>query len=200
MRLTIDEPSILVFDMEARPTAWIGGDYVGRTMTAYACSYLDSEFIESDVIAAGDYARWKDMVTILAENLEHADIVVGHYIRGFDLPLLNADLERIGAVSLPRLLALDTKIDRKQGNGLSESLENLLARYDLPEQKMSMKEPWWEEFNLWQTERTRTLVRERVESDVAGTKALYRAMIEADRLKEPKAWDPTSAKIPRYRG
>lgn len=191
--------AVLIFDIEARPTAWIGGDYVGRTMTAYAYKYLGSDRIESDAIHAGDYAHWKLMVLRLAAAIESSTMAVGHYIRGFDLDVVNADLERVGSSSLPRLMSTDTKIDRLKGLGISESLENLMARYDLESEKMAMREPWWEEFNCWQTPESRKTVLERVRSDVTGTEELYLALLEAGRLKTPQAWDPATAKRPRYR-
>lgn len=199
MKFEPNADSVLFFDIEARPTAWIGGDYVGRTMTAYAYSYLDEEHIASDAIRAGDRAGWERMVIHIASVLESSTMAVGHYIRGFDLDVINADLERIGQKSLPRLMTTDTKIDRLKGLGISESLENLMSRYDLRTEKMSMHEPWWDEFNCWQTERTRKLVLERVRSDVEGSKELYKALLAAGRLKTPAAWDPTTAKRPRYR-
>ena len=189
---------VLIFDIEARPTAWIGGDFVGRTMTAYAFTYLDDDEVVSDAITAGDKDRFKFMAIELAAALETATLCVGHFIRGFDLPVINADLERVRQKSLPRLLTADTKSDRLQGVGLSESLENLSARYELNVQKMDMREPYWEEFNLWQTPESRKKVLKRVETDILGTKELYKALLEAGRLKGPKAWDPSNAKMMRY--
>ena len=197
--MRLDSGRVIIFDLEARPTAWIGGDFVGRTSTAYAYSYLDEDKVTSDVIRAGDYSYWAELVDEIALRVEDATLPVGHWIRGFDLPLLNADLERIGKPSLSRTLTIDTKTDRMQGDGISQSLENLASRYDLETQKMTMHEPWWEEFNLWQTKRTRDLVRERVESDVRATKELYLAMEAAGRLKAPAVWDPAKAKLSRYR-
>ncbi len=199
--MLLPEGKVLIFDMEARPTAWIGGDYVGRSSTAFAYSFLNEDTVAVDAILPGEGAQqyWEDMVLRLVFAVERSDVVVGHYIRGFDLPLLNSDLERIGQPSLGRTLAVDTKTDRLQGNGLSESLENLMARYDLESEKMAMHEPWWEEFNLWQTPRSRARVMERVTSDVIGTKELYRALLDVDRLKVPSAWDPAKSKLPHYR-
>lgn len=189
---------VLIFDIEARPTAWIGGDFVGRTMTAYAFTYLDDDEVYSDAITAGDKDRFAMMCVSLASALETATLVVGHFIRGFDLPVINADLERVKQGSLPRLMTADTKSDRLQGVGISESLENLSARYELEVQKMAMNEPSWEEFNLWQTPESRRKVIQRCETDILGTKELYKALLEAGRLKAPKAWDPSNAKMMRY--
>lgn len=200
MRFETRKGDVVIFDLEVRPTAWIGGDYVGRTMTAYAFMYLDSDEVYSDAIHAGNPDHFIDMVVAIASAVETSTLAVGHWIRGFDLPVLNADLERVKQTSLPRLMTVDTKSDRLQINGLSQSLENLAARYDLSVQKMDMREPWWEEFNCWQTPASREKVLARVESDIRATKELYKAMLDAGRLKAPKAWDPTNARFARYTG
>jgi DNA polymerase III epsilon subunit-like protein len=199
MKFEPNADSVLIFDIEARPTAWIGGDYVGRTMTAFAFKYLGSDVVRAEAIYPGDREHWQTMVVSLASALESSDLVVGHYIRGFDLDVVNADLERVKQATLPRLMTNDTKIDRLKGLGISESLENLSARYDLETEKFGMKEPWWEEFNCWQTPESRQTVLTRVKTDVVETEELYLALLEAGRLKSPEAWDPATAKRPRYR-
>lgn len=198
--MRLPEGDVLIFDMEARPTAWIGGDYVGRSSTAYAFTYLHSDEVWSDAIVAGDLSHFEQMVIDLAAAVDTCSVAVGHYIKGFDLPLLSADLERVRQPGLSRTVCVDTKIDRIQGLGISESLENLAARYELDVQKMDMREPYWEEFNLWQTPASRERVLQRVTSDILATKELYLALEEAGRLKNPSIWDPSTKKMPRYRG
>lgn len=197
--MQLPDGDVLIFDLECRPTAWIGGDFVGRSLTAYAYTYLHSDEVVADAILPGDQERFALMVISIASAVETADVNVGHYIKGFDLPLLNADLERIHQVTLPRMVVVDTKIDRITGLGISESLENLAARYELNVQKMDMREPYWEEFNLWQTPKSRQRVLDRVTSDILATKELYLALEAEGRLKSPSIWDPTKAKMPRYR-
>ena len=169
-------------------------------MTAYAYKYLGDDEVSFNSISYGStQAEWGLMVVEIAAAVEAADLVIGHWVRGFDLPLLNADLERIGRTEpLQRVLTIDTKSDRKVGSGLSQSLENLAFRYDTQVQKLDMREPMWEEFNLWQTERSVKWVRDRVSTDILATEQLYVAMEEAGRLNGPKAWDPASASLPRY--
>lgn len=203
--MRFDGSDVLIFDLEARPTAWIGGDYVGRTMTAFAYTYLDAgddvvcRTLQSTGTPEERISSWHDMVIEIAAAVESADLVIGHWVRGFDLPLLNADLERVGRIEpLGRLLTIDTKSDRLTGSGLSQSLENLAFRYDTSVQKMDMREPMWEEYNCWQTERSVKWVRDRVSTDILATRELYVAMNDAGRLLGPKAWDPSSASLPRY--
>lgn len=202
--MQFDGGDVLIFDLEARPTAWIGGDYVGRSITAFAYCYLDSDEVVCETLLGGTttaearIAHQQIMVNKVAAAVETADLVIGHWVRGFDLPLLNAELERWRGAPLPRLMTIDTKSDRLVGSGLSQSLENLAFRYDTSVQKMDMREPMWEEYNLWQTDRSIEWVASRVSSDILATRELYVAMDEAGRLNGPKAWDPASASLPRY--
>lgn len=199
MKFTLPTTSILFFDIEVRPTAWIGGDYVGRSLTAYAFMWDDG----GDTIHASAISRTSQGTASLASELaceiEAADLVVGHYIRGFDLPVLNAELERNELPMLRDVLTIDTKLDRKMTSGISESLENLGYRHGLPTAKHPMSEPWWEEFNLWQTPESRRRVIDRVSADVKETRELYHALHNQDYLRPPKVWSSNSARMPRYR-
>jgi hypothetical protein len=199
MRLRQEESNILVFDIECRPTAWFGGDFVGKSITAAAWVFLDSEMPVAEAITRDDVDTERVMRPLI-EAVEAADLLVGHFIRGFDLPVISGDLERLGWAPLDPVLTVDTKIDRKQTMGLSESLENLAARYELEAQKMSMHEPWWENFNLWVDWDSRERVLDRVKSDILATRELYLRLLNEDRLKAPKVWSPSQAKMPRYRG
>jgi len=189
---------ILVFDCEARPTAWISGDFVGKSMTAVSWSWVGSDLVHSRVLTREMYDTAGLLPDFLAA-LECADVVVGHYIRGFDLPLICGDLERLGWAPLNPTLTIDTKSDRLTTLGLSESLGNLAARYEVDHEKLPMTEPMWEEHNLWQTPRSVEWVRERVEGDVIANKDLYIELLIEERLRSPKVWDPAGAKMPRYR-
>jgi hypothetical protein len=190
---------VLVFDIECRPTAWFGGDFVGKSITAAAWLWLDNvDEVFSSAITMADINA-ESVVRPLVDAIEDADMVVGHFVRGFDLPVLSGDIERLGWEPLSPVLTHDTKLDRKQTMGISESLENLSARYELVNEKMSMHEPWWEQFNLWQTPESRRLVLARVEQDIRGTAELYQRMLEEGRMKSPKVWSPDQSKMPRYR-
>lgn len=196
MRIEVPESKVLIFDIECRPTAWFGGDYVGKSITAAAWVWLDGDEPTS-VVLDRDMDSTALIMEGIVEAVESADLVVGHFIRGFDLPVLAGELETLGWTPFDPVLTLDTKTDRLTTMGISESLENLVARYELTHAKIPMNEPRWSEHNLWQTPRSVEWVRERVEGDVVSTKELYLAM--QDRLKGPKAWDPRGSKMPRYR-
>jgi hypothetical protein len=198
--MRLPEGRVLTFDIECRPTAWIGGDFVGRSITAFAAKWLGEpdESIICFVLTREDTSVFR-IVDPLANLLEDATVIVGHYIRGFDLPVVSGDLERVFEPALPRLVTVDTKLDRISTSGLSESLDNLVTRYELEHPKEHMREPMWEEHNLWQTPRSVKWVHDRVISDVLATEELYQTLEGYDRLKSPKVWDPTSGKMPSYR-
>jgi DNA polymerase elongation subunit (family B) len=52
-----------------------------------------------------------ELLELFREAYDAADIVTGHYIRGFDLPILNARMMRHGLPMLGAKLAQDTKGD-----------------------------------------------------------------------------------------
>jgi hypothetical protein len=195
MKFRHDASRILVFDLECRPTAWYGGDYVGKSLTAVGWSWLDGNV--STTVLTREMTSTEPLLWDFLTDFESADIVVGHFIRGFDLPLLNAEVESLGWSSISPVLTVDTKSDRLTTLGISESLENLVARYELEHDKIPMSEPRWTEHNLWQTPRSVEWVRTRVSGDVTSTKELYLAL--QDRLRKPKVWDPAASKLPRYR-
>src|SRR4029077_888621 len=78
------------------------------------------------------------MLAAFREAYDAADIVTGHYIRGFDLPILNARMMRHGLPLLGSTMAQDTKGDLARGQGLSKSQENLGAMFELRHPKVPM--------------------------------------------------------------
>lgn len=195
MKFDLAPSKVLIFDIECRPTAWFGGDYVGKSITAAAWAWLD-EAEPHSVVLDRDMESTGLIMEGIVEAIESADLVVGHYIRGFDLPVLSGELETLGWAPFEPMLTIDTKTDRFKSMGISQSLENLVSRYELEHAKVPMSEPRWAEHNLWQTPRSVEWVRQRVEGDVVSTKELYVAM--ADRLKGPKAWDPQGNAQAKY--
>lgn len=198
MKFATGPQDILIFDVEVRPTAWIGGDFVGRSMTCASYSWLDEDYVSTNIITRESTSNF-DVVIPLASAIEAADLAVGHFIRGFDFTVLSGDLERNGLAPLEKVNTIDTKMDRLATSGLSESLENLIARYKLDTEKLRMSEPDWEAFNLYQPPALVEKVRARCESDVKATKELFVALRDAGRLKDTKVWTPEMKKVPRYR-
>lgn len=187
------EANILFLDTECKPGHWIGGDYVSKLLTAVAWSWNDEEFIAEMDHYENSRA---EMVAVLATQIRKADIVVGHYERGFDLGLINGTLERSGLPSLPPVMTLDTKEDRLKTLGLSQSQKNLSAMYGIDAPKVDVTLDQWEGFNELRPG-YREFAVDRVIGDVRQLRQLYHA--EKDFLGAPKLWSPVRGGSGSYR-
>src|SRR5688572_27967622 len=78
---------VLDFDCEARPLHWISGDYVSKEITAIAWAWTDDpEHVECRLLGECDPVV---MLSDFVADYNKADMVTGHYIRGYDLPMVN---------------------------------------------------------------------------------------------------------------
>lgn len=181
---------ILHFDMECLPGHWIGGDYVSKVVTAVAWGWRDDDTIK--VLTHYDTSL-DDMADSLSSAIGAADIVTGHYIRPFDLPLLNGALLRQGMRPLDPVLTIDTKLDLLKAHGRSKSQKNLSSMVGVAAPKVDLSNWEWEQFNLREPGFENRGI-ERVVGDVIQHKEMYAALDELGWLGSPRAWLPTSGK------
>jgi hypothetical protein len=73
----------------------------------------------------------EEMLLYFAELWDEADIVTGHYIRKFDIPILNGNLFERGYPLLGEKLVQDTKVDLREIAAISKSQENLAQMLEL---------------------------------------------------------------------
>jgi hypothetical protein len=131
-----------------------------------------------------------DAYSAFVQQLAAADLVYGHNIRAFDLPLLNAGLLRRQLGPLPCLLTTDTLKDYPKRKDMSASLENLAAMYGLDEKgKKHMAVMDWERANRLTGDGVEA-ARERVASDVLLQEKLRARLLDLGLLKPPRAWRP----------
>src|SRR4051812_19257994 len=154
---------ILDFDCEARPLHWIGGDYVSKEITAIAWAWVDQP---QDAVAylLGEVDT-ETMLRAFLDVYNQADMVTGHFIRGYDLPLVNGMLTEFGLPSLGDKLSHDTKIDLLRRAGLSGSQESIGAMLHLDHPKVQMNQAKWRSANRLEPEGL-AFVRERCIGDV----------------------------------
>lgn len=181
---------ILDFDIEARPLSWYGGDFVSKEVTAIAARWVGDLPSQTMVWTIAD----STVVAMLEEfraQYDSADIVTGHYIRGFDLPLLNAAMIENGLPPLGDKLTQDTKLDLVRRHGMSNSLENLGSDFGLRE-KVNMTQADWREANrLTPTGVAR--MKERVVSDVSLHIKLRDILLEKRLLRPVVPWSSVSS-------
>jgi len=194
---------VLDFDVECRPIAWYGGDWVTKQPTAIAWKWVGERGrVEVAVIGESfDTRNVLDEETLMLERFREAydaaDVVTGHFIRGFDLPLLTGALMRLGLPLLGTKDTHDTKGDLVRGQGISKSQENLGAMYELNHPKVPMNTASWLRGNLLLPDGIEA-TKKRVVGDVRQHVELRAAMLELGHLGPVKAWSP-GGKADSYR-
>ena len=126
------------------------------------------------------------MFSVFLADYDRADMVTGHNLIRFDLPVLNADLLRHGFPSLGSKLVQDT-IRIVKTKGFKKGQDNLSTLLENPIGKMPLN---WQEWHNAYKEPGWPTVIERVTSDVRGHKILRERMIERGWVRRPVMWSP----------
>lgn len=188
----------LDFDIESRPLGWYGGDWVHQEITAIASAWVDDPVDSMEVWTLSKRGGTKRMLRKFRKRLAEADMLVGHYIRGFDLPQVNAAMLEFGLPSLEPILTHDTKNDLIKFQGVSKSQKNLGALLGIEAPKVDMSVPDWREANrLTRTGIAKTKIR--VAGDVLQNIEMYNELKRRGFLAKPKLWTPGGSGFKRYR-
>lgn len=187
---------ILDFDCEARPIAWYG-DWVTKQITAIAWKYVDAPaalppkvaYIGKSDRSSKVLDEERAMLGAFVEEYDKADVVTGHFIRGFDLPLINGSLIRLGMGQLPDKLAQDTKGDLARAQGISKSQENLGAMFEMDHPKVGMNTAKWGRANMLLPDGIQECI-ERVVGDVNQHIEMRSRMLAIGALAPPSIWSP----------
>lgn len=124
------------------------------------------------------------MLDALLTQIERADILTGHNIARFDLPVINAEAVRLGLRPVERAVVQDTmKLVRTKG--LKKGQDNLGRMLRLDDEKLALDWQAWQDAydeKDWQT------IRDRAESDVLMHKEMRAVLLERGILREPFTW------------
>lgn len=176
---------VLDFDVEARPLHWISGDYVSKEITAIAWAWSDQpEDVTCYLLGEADPIV---MLRAFHAAYDAADVVTGHFILGYDLPMIQGALTEYELPPLGDKLAHDTKVHLLRRQGLSSSQENLGAMLHLHHPKVKMDQEKWRSANRLTLE-GRTLARQRVMGDVQQHIELRRRLMALGYLGPPARW------------
>lgn len=179
----------LHFDIETRRVGFFtAGKFSpdGCEPIAIAAGWADQRPIHVWVL--GDTTT-EAMLAGFREMYDEADIVSGHYVRRFDLPILNGAMMERGYLPLAAKLVSDTKGDLVARAGLSASQENLAEMLRLAEDKFHMNDTRWRHATRLEPEGLE-LAKKRVVGDVRQHKQLRAALIDGGWLKPPRRWAP----------
>ena len=186
---------VLDFDCEARPLHWISGDYVSKEITAIAWAWTDKpEHVECRLLGETDPVS---MLRDFVDAYNQADMVTGHFIRGYDLPMVNGSLTEYQLPPLADKLSQDTKIDLVRRQGLSGSQENLGVMLGLEREKVKMDQRKWRDANRLTPEGL-TLARQRVIGDVQQHIEMRRRLLALGYLAPPAVWRGGTAPVETY--
>ena len=191
---------VLDFDIESRPLGWYGGEYVHQEVTVIAAAWVDDPdtMYSWHLEPGGNHVRsMKRMLNGFRELYDEAGMVTGHYIRGFDLPQIQAALIEYDLPLLGEKLTQDTKSDLIKFQGLSKSQQNLGGLFGTEAPKIGMHMHEWREGNRLQKSGIE-LVVERCEGDVRQHIQMRERMLEAGVLMAPKIWEPGHGKATAY--
>lgn len=188
----------LDFDIEVRPLGWYGGDFVHKEVTVIAWAWADGDPYDARAAhlttKSGSAER---MLKAFKKVYDEADIVAGHYIRGFDLPLLNTAYAEYGLEGLGPKLTLDTKGDLVGLSGISKSQQNLASWLGIDSPKVNMTMEDWRRANRLVPEGIEFAV-ERAIGDVLQNIEMLAALKERKLIRPPKLWEPKGGQIPAY--
>lgn len=187
--VTKRERRILAFDTECRPLSFIGGDYVSKEVTVIAYRFVHDAEWPPACLALGEYSML-EMLDLFRETYAWADAVMGHWIRGHDLPLLNGAMLEHGFPPLPDKLTIDTKNDLVNFGGLSKSQKNLAALLDCSNQKLEVDDAMWRRANRLDPVGIK-FAKARCESDVRQNIELYESLRAQGFLQPPRMWTGT---------
>ena len=185
------EERILDFDIETVAAGFADPQWVPQKVTCIAWSWVGSDEVKAITCggSAGLYEkpqRRKLMLARFRRELDKATMVTGHNLLRFDLPVLNADLIRLGLPPLGPVRVQDTmRIVRTKG--LKKGLDNLSGMLKTLAKKEAKDWQEWEDAYAtpgWPE------VISRAKSDVVLHKEVREAMLERGLVRAPITWRP----------
>ena len=189
---------VLDFDFESKPL-WFWYDKPTAVLTSI--SYMEvrrgaplHDTLTTEIAPLGTRDGYIEWLLHIKDVLTCPDVLTGHNIDRFDLPLFQAQLMRFGLPSLPSLTTQDTmRLPKKRDMSASqESLINYQALkavcpIGIPIYKDHLSIPEWEDAAMgWNDE----VLIERPLSDVHGHVHLREVLIEKGYLAGPRTWKP----------
>lgn len=179
---------ILDWDVETIAAGFADPQWVPQKITAVAWSWIGEDKVECLICGAeglfGKPERRKKMLIPLLEAITSADMVTGHNLIRFDLPVLNSECLRLGLGSLPAILVQDT-IRLVKTKGFKKGQDNIARLLDVPAEKVTLDWQHWQdayEEPDWGT------VKVRVMGDVVQHKLMRQSMLDAGWVKPPVWW------------
>ena len=181
---------ILAFDLETMAAGFADPNWVPQKITCVAWKWMGS--VREPHVMISDKAGFfepelrREMLAPFMESFRAADAVLGHNLLRFDLPVLNAELLRLGMEPLGPVMVHDS-IRLLKTKGFKKGLDNMAELLKVPIHKQAMSWQQWEdayEQDGWPE------VVSRCQSDVEMQIIMYERAREAGWLRPPTLWRP----------
>ena len=190
LKISPREAKILDFDLETIAAGFADPDWVPQKITAAAWSWVDEDNVKVRISTPeglfGKPELRAEMLRPLLEAIEEADILTGHNLLRYDLPILNAECMRLRLPPLKPQVVQDTmRIQRTKG--FKKGQDNISVLLKIPEKKLALS---WQEWQDAYDEPDWGTVKERVVSDIIQHKLVREEMISLGWLKHPVLWRP----------
>jgi hypothetical protein len=181
----------LDFDVETVAAGFADPQWVPNRVTCWAYSWVDDPAREVRVDALSpadfyDHQARRDFLWPLLVAIDEADVVTGHNIVRFDLPILNSECLRLNLPTLRPKLAQDT-IRLPKSKGFKKGQDNLGHTLEVQEEKLPLS---WAEWETAYGEPGLPTVKERCASDVRMHLEMRDAMRARGWLAAPRTWRP----------
>lgn len=177
----------LDFDLETVAAGFADPDWVPQTVTAWAACWTDDDNVVVRALPPVDFydldAR-RRFLQPLAALIADAGVVTGHNIIRFDLPVLNADLMRVGLPPLEPVMVQDT-IRLPKSKGFKKGQDVLSAVLGVEAEKLPLH---WGAWAAAYADDSLATVKARVVGDVRQHMQLRERMREQGWLMTPKMW------------
>lgn len=181
---------VLCFDLETLAAGYADPSWVPDKITVAAWSWIGETRVESLITGKDGFfsARLRgERLEPLYAAIRAADVVVGHNIVRFDLPVLQAEALRCGLPTLGPVKTHDT-IRIVRTKGFKKGQDDMSVTFGSPLKKKTLNWAEWDqayEADGW------PVPVERCVTDVQQNKTLYRKQLErGDVLKSERWWRP----------
>lgn len=159
-----------------------------QKITCVAWSWIGSDDVHSRVCGVeglfGKPQQRAEMLSELLSQIAEADILTGHNIARFDLPVVNAEAMRLGLEPIRSILVQDT-MRLVRAKGFKKGQDVLGHWLKVRDQKMPLD---WQQWQDGYAEPDWATIRQRAESDVVMHKQIRLQLLERDLLKPPRKW------------
>lgn len=178
---------ILDFDLETLAAGYADPNWVPDKIMVAAWSWVGEDTVTVvDCGKLGFFNREprREMLAQLLEEIDKADVLTGHNIARFDLPVINAECMRLGLPVISQVKIEDTmRVRRSKGFKKGQDVLTELFRVPIKKQAMNWQE-WQDAYEAdgWE------YVRSRCSSDVLAHKMLRIEMLAAGILKPITNW------------